>query len=87
MNYPVFHDVIDVANLTYCHSSLLQHKPQLSQLLILIFINKLLEKSIMVFYDYIIMLGLSLAYTIPTSILTSTNLACYQMCKLSSFAY
>ena len=32
----------------------------------------------MVFYDYIIMLGLSLAYTITTLILTSTNLACYK---------
>ena len=66
---------------------MLRLKPQLLQFFIWIFIDKLLEKSIMVFYDYIIMLGLSLAYTIPTSILTSTNLACYQMCKSSSFAY
>ena len=87
VRWTIFHDVIDVANLTYYHSSLIQHKPQLSQFLILIFIDKLLEKTIMVLYDYIMMLGLSLAQTITTSILTSTNLACYQMCKLSSFAY
>ena len=40
-----------------------------------------------VFYDYYHRLTVSLAYRIPTLILTSTNLACYQMCKLALFAY
>ena len=51
VGWTIFHDVIDVANLTYHHSSLIQHKPQLSQILILIFIDKLLEKILWLYYD------------------------------------
>ena len=84
-----FDDVIDVPNLTYRYNSLLQHNQQLLQLIycICIFIDKLLDKSIKVFYHYIIRLGLGLVFTITIPILASTSLACYLMCKFSSFVY
>ena len=82
-----FDDVINVPNLTYRYNSLLQHNPQLLQLIYMHFIDKLLDKSIKVFYHYIIRLGLGLVFTITIPILASTSLACYLMCKLSSFVY
>ena len=83
----VFDDVIDVPNLTYRYTSLLQHNPQLLQLIYMHFIDKLLDKSIKAFYHYIFRLGLGLVFTITIPILTSTSLACYLMCKLSAFVY